>query len=688
MVHQELEDAAFTVVQLEPAEHADIKALRDKLRQFAVFDEQALPAVRALAQDAATQLNLIVLGGCDDPEAALTRASEAIERAMQVADRGSDAGLPPVAVAPAPVVIEAAPSATPSAPAAPAPTHSAAAITIPADADLALMRDFIAESRDGITGAEAALLALEADPADIEAINTVFRAFHTVKGTAAFMGLDPIAEFAHHAESLLSRVREKELPYTQGVASLSLRSSDLLGELMDAVDRAMAGAGHAPVPAGYAPLMADLLNVDAVLAGAPTAVATRTSSDTASDEAASVRKPKADGEQSVRVRTDRLDRLIDMVGELVIAQSMLAGDAAAQAATNHEFTKKIAHTGKIVRELQDLAMGMRMMPLKGTFQKLARLVRDVAVKAGKQVEFVTDGEETELDRSMVDVIGDPLVHMVRNAVDHGIEPPTGRAASGKASHGTVRLSAFNQGGSVVVELRDDGRGLDRDKILAKAIEKGVVSPTQSLTDSEIYGLIFAPGFSTAEKVTDISGRGVGMDVVRRNIESIRGRIDIQTVLGEGTTFQIRLPLTLAVTDGMIVRCGSERYIVPITSIALSFRPEREMLSTIAGRGEVVMLRGDVYPIVRLHEVFGVADAVTDATEGILMLVGDGDQRVALLVDALLSQQQVVAKALGDGVGQVAGLSGGAILGDGRVGLIVDIAELTAVARTHAVAVAA
>lgn len=664
MVHQELEDAAFTVLQLEPAEHEDIKALRDKLRQFAVFDEQALPAVRALAQEAATSLNLILLGGLEDAEAALTAASEAIERAMQVADRGPEAVEAPTGT---PASVGHAPAASPT------------GIRIPADADLALLRDFVAESRDGIAGAEAALLALEADPANLDAINTVFRAFHTVKGTAAFMGLDAIADFAHHAESLLSRVREREVPYTQAVASLALRSSDLLTALLEAVDHALRTDGQAPLPAAYAPVMADLLNVDAILAGAP-ATPSIAAGPVAGEEAGGARKPRPDGEQSVRVRTDRLDRLIDLVGELVIAQSMLAGDAAVQASGQHELAKKIAHSGKIVRELQDLSMGMRMMPLKGTFQKLARLVRDVAVRAGKQVEFSTDGEETELDRTMVDVIGDPLVHMVRNAVDHGIEPAEARVAAGKLPHGTVRLSAFNQGGSVVVELVDDGRGLNRDRILAKAIEKGIVAPGQVLTDAEIYGLIFAPGFSTADRITDISGRGVGMDVVRRNIESIRGRIDIQTVLGGGTTFQIRLPLTLAVTDGMIVRCGTERYIVPITSIALSFRPDRDMLSSIAGRGEVVMLRGDVFPVIRLHEVFGVADAITDATAGILMLVGDGDQRVALLVDALLGQQQVVAKALGDGVGQVPGLSGGAILGDGRVGLIIDVAELVAVAR--------
>jgi two-component system chemotaxis sensor kinase CheA len=572
--------------------------------------------------------------------------------------------------------------------------------TIPDDADLSLLGDFIAESRDSMAGAEAALLELEANPEDIEAINTVFRAFHTVKGTAAFMGLDRLAEFAHHAESLLSRVRDRELAYTQPVANLSLRSNDVLGEFLEAVEKSVHTHEPIALPSDFADLMHELLNVDAVLAGelAPTAppvavaaapvksVAAVTPTGPAivrasAEPAAARGGVKSDADLSVRVRTDRLDRLIDMVGELVIAQSMIAADPAVINSGQHDLVKKVSHAGKIMRELQDLSMSMRMVPLKSTFQKLTRLVRDVALKAGKVVELVTDGEETELDRNMVDAIADPLVHMVRNAVDHGVEGPADRERAGKPRAGRVKLAAFQQGGSVIVELRDDGRGLNRDRILAKAIEKGLVSPNQSLTDSEINALIFAPGFSTAETVTDISGRGVGMDVVRRNIESIRGRIDIQSVLGQGTTFQIRLPLTLAVTDGMLVRVGDERYIVPLTSISLSFRPEPDMLSTIPPNGEVVMLRGEVLPVVRLHQMFGIKDAVQNPSEAILMIVGDGDHRVALLVDQLLGQQQVVAKALGDGVGEIPGISGGAILSDGRVGLIIDVARMTSLART-------
>ena len=725
MIPAELNDAAFIVVQLEPAEHEDIKALRDTLRQFAVFDATATTQVRAHAQQAATFLNLILLAAPGDPAVLLTQASDSIDAAIKACEAASinepritQTDLIAIAHGPgdadalsadmaAPAAADRSRRKTPKIVAAVAAPAVAAIVVhptavdggmVPDDADLSLLSDFIAESRDSMAGAEAALLELEANPEDIEAINTVFRAFHTVKGTAAFMGLDKLAEFAHHAESLLSRVRDRELPYTQAVANLSLRSNDVLGEFLEAVEKSVQSHEPITLPSDYAFLMHDLLNVDAVLAGVETRVAaapapSATVADTvapiaatAAIDAAPRAQPtraaaKNDSDLSVRVRTDRLDRLIDMVGELVIAQSMIAADPAVAASGQHDLVKKVSQAGKIMRELQDLSMSMRMVPMKSTFQKLTRLVRDVALKAGKIVELVTDGEETELDRNMVDAIADPLVHMVRNAVDHGVEGPEDRVRAGKPRAGRVKLAAFQQGGSVIVELRDDGRGLNRDRILAKALEKGLVSPNHTLTDSEINALIFAPGFSTAETVTDISGRGVGMDVVRRNIESIRGRIDIQSVLGQGTVFQIRLPLTLAVTDGMLVRVAEERYIVPLTSISLSFRPEPDMLSTIPPNGEVVMLRGEVLPVLRLHQTFNIPNAITNPCEAILMIVGDGEHRVALLVDQLLGQQQVVAKALGDGVGEIPGISGGAILSDGRVGLIIDVARMTSLART-------
>jgi two-component system, chemotaxis family, sensor kinase CheA len=296
---------------------------------------------------------------------------------------------------------------------------------------------------------------------------------------------------------------------------------------------------------------------------------------------------------------------------------------------------------------------------------------------------VTEGEDTEIDRNMVDIIGDPLVHMVRNALDHGVESCDARESAGKPRQGTVRLRAYHAGGNVVVELQDDGRGLNRDKIVQKAIEKGLIETDKGLDDRSICNLIFAPGFSTADKITDVSGRGVGMDVVKRNVEALHGRVEILSEFGRGTTFSIRLPLTLAITDGMLVQVGKERYIVPTINIHMSFRPARDALFTVAGQGEVVMLRGEIMPIVRLHRLFGVPGAVDDPVQALLMIVADGEKRCALLVDQLVSQHQVVAKPLGDGIGQVPGLAGGAILGDGRVGLILDVTQLCALARSGA-----
>jgi two-component system chemotaxis sensor kinase CheA len=385
-------------------------------------------------------------------------------------------------------------------------------------------------------------------------------------------------------------------------------------------------------------------------------------------------------EMSVRVRTDRLDRLIEMVGELVIGHSMVAQDETVNSGNYLELQRKVSHTDKIVRQVQDLSMSMRMVQLKGTIGKIARLVRDLARRRETTINFVPIGEDTEIDRNMVDLINDPLVHLVRNAVDHGIEPPHERERNGKPREGTLLLKAYHSGGNIVVEISDDGRGLDYNKIIEKAISKGLIQPGQNMSDNEIINLIFQPGFSTADKVTDISGRGVGLDVVRKAVETLRGRVDVSTELGKGCTFSVRLPLTMAITDGMLVKVGNQRYILPTVNIDMSFRPNAETLSTIVGRGEIVVFNGKVLPIFRLHRLFNIKDAVEDPTRGLLIIIGEGNQRCALLVDELVGQQQVVAKPLGDGIGKVQGIAGGAILGDGQVGLILDPQGIAVLAR--------
>ncbi len=599
---------------------------------------------------------------------------------------------------------------------------------LPDDADRELLGEYVTENLELIQGAEAALLTLETEPDDGEAINTVFRAFHTIKGTSAFIGITPVAELAHKAETLLSRVRDKQIRYGGHYADLALRSADTIKELMYLITAAMAGE-TAPKPTGYDALLENVANPDAgrkahepepeedpinlphfrmadILVAerkvdpvVVDAVASARGDEklgtamvkagvvSAGDVADALRKQKkldkmrtATVDASVRVRTDRLDRLIEMVGELVIAHSMVAQDPTVHDGAHFELARKTSHMGKIVRELQDLSMAMRMVPLKSTFQKMARLVRDVAQKVGKEVDFQTQGEETEIDRNMVDAIGDPLVHMIRNSVDHGLETPDERSAAGKDRQGRVELSAFHAGGSVVVTISDNGRGLDREKIVRKAIQKGVIDTDKGLSDQDVYNLLFAPGFSTAEKVTDVSGRGVGLDVVRRNVESMRGRIDIQTRLGEGTMFTIYLPLTLAITDGMLIRVGSQRYIMPTSNIGKTFRPSKSEMSTVVGRGEMVSFQGQQVPVFRLSRLFRIEDAIEDATEGLLLVIRDGIGFYALLADEIIGQQQIVAKSLGEGIAKIPGVSGGAILGDGRVGLILDPPELGALAR--------
>lgn len=325
-------------------------------------------------------------------------------------------------------------------------------------------------------------------------------------------------------------------------------------------------------------------------------------------------------------------------------------------------------------------MSLRMVTLKGTFQKMARLVRDVSAKANKSVQFVMEGEDTELDRTVVEEIGDPLVHMIRNSCDHGIETAEDRVRAGKPATGTLTLRAYHQGGSIIIEIQDDGKGLDRQRIVAKAIEKGIYTPDRNIDEipeSEVFNLIMLPGFSTAPKVTDISGRGVGMDVVRRNIEALRGKIEIQSVAGKGTTFKLSLPLTMAIIDGMIVRVGSQRYVVPTLAIEQSFRPQPEQIHTVANQGEMAMVRGSLLPVYRLNRIFNLTDGAQSVNEGLLLVLEANGTRCCMLIDEIIGQQQVVIKRLGQGLQPLRGTSGGAILGDGRVALIIDVTGLLA-----------
>ncbi|HWK75246.1 MAG TPA: chemotaxis protein CheA [Povalibacter sp.] len=379
---------------------------------------------------------------------------------------------------------------------------------------------------------------------------------------------------------------------------------------------------------------------------------------------------------SIRVSTEKIDELMNTVGELVITRSMLTQLGAKLEGTLVEQLRSgLAQLERNVRELQESVMRVRMLPISFVFSRFPRMVRDLSGRLGKNVDLKMTGDQTELDKTVLEKIGDPLVHLVRNSVDHGIEMPDVRTAAGKSATGTVFLEAYHKGGNITVEVGDDGGGLNKDRILDKARSRGLIGPTEVLTDEAIYELIFMAGFSTAEQTTDISGRGVGMDVVRRNIKELGGTIEVRSELGKGSRFIITLPLTLAIVDGQSVSVGTESYIVPLITIIESLQLKAGMVNRVAGQGEVFWFRDRYLPIVRVHEVFGVKPRTTQLHEGLIMVVEGEGRRVGLFVDDLLGQQQVVIKSLETNFRRVDGVSGATILGDGSVALILDVAGL-------------
>ncbi|MFL6620335.1 MAG: chemotaxis protein CheA [Povalibacter sp.] len=383
---------------------------------------------------------------------------------------------------------------------------------------------------------------------------------------------------------------------------------------------------------------------------------------------------------SIRVSTEKIDELMNTVGELVITQSMLTQLGTRMEGTVAEQLRAgLAQLERNVRELQESVMRVRMLPISFVFSRFPRMVRDLSQRLGKHVDLKVTGDQTELDKTVLEKIGDPLVHLVRNSVDHGIEMPDVRAAAGKSATGTVYLEAYHKGGNITVEVGDDGGGLNKERIVAKARSRGLIGPNEVLGDDEIFELIFLAGFSTAEQTTDISGRGVGMDVVRRNIKDLGGTIEVRSELGKGSRFIITLPLTLAIVDGQSVSVGTESYIVPLITIIESLQLKPGMVNRVAGQGEVFWFRDRYLPVVRVHDVFGVKPRTTQLHEGLIMVVEGEGRRVGLFVDDLLGQQQVVIKSLETNFRRVDGVSGATILGDGSVALILDVAGLIRVA---------
>ena len=588
--------------------------------------------------------------------------------------------------------------------------------------DQELLREFYAESMELLQGIEQGVLVLEENPDDKGTINSIFRAFHTFKGSAGFLHLAALGELAHELETLLDAVRRSELRINREIIDSVLAGADALNQFMGEIGKQLDGrevaapilvpTRHilvrvraalrgevAPVPLVKPPAAAaqtpasradaSIVEVapakDVVPSVAAAAQSSRATPAALAASAAVVAsepaKSQRDGGSTgaggsfVKLDTEKLDSLVNLVGELVIAQSMVVQNPDVQGINSLQLSRSLRQLSRVTSELQRNAMSLRMVPIRGLFQKMSRLVRDLGVLQDKQVQLVLEGEETELDRNIVEKMSDPLIHMIRNSVDHGLEQEADRVARGKAVTGTVRLSAAHQRGGIVITIADDGRGLNSQRILTKAVERGLVKPDAELSESEIHSLIFLPGFSTAESITELSGRGVGMDVVRDHIESLRGKIEIESRPGQGTTFTIVLPLTLAIIDGLLVRVGDDRYIIPTLSVCESFRPQAKMISTVHERGEMVSVRGRQMPLLRLGNYLGVRSHCATIEDGIIVIVESGNASRALLVDQLMGKQEVVIKSLGRAFQNQNLVSGAAVLGDGWVGLILDVDTL-------------
>jgi two-component system, chemotaxis family, sensor kinase CheA len=620
----------------------------------------------------------------------------------------------PVPLAPAPAQSRWQPPAD--------PTAFESVAVLPPGADPEMMRLFCAEAEELLADIEQATMALEAAPDDAETLATLFRGFHTLKGNAAVMRLVVLQRLAHEVESLLDAARRGSRRLDRDAIDVVLAAADLVNRAVSEMSHQLDGrdvgrslslpvtaviervhvvlksppaaaAPSEPGPTAAAPTSQPLTDAPAAAESArsaesdapvtaATAVPAAVAAPAASEPPPAATRPQALAKPaaasgSVRVDTSKLDGLVDLVGELVIAQSMVV--QAAESSGDEQLSRTLGQLRSITADLQRTAMAMRMVPIRGTFQKMGRLVRDVAVALGKEIRLVVEGEETELDRTVIEELSDPLVHMVRNAADHGLEPAAERLAAGKPAAGTVTLRAFHQGGHIVIQIADDGRGLDPDRIRRKAIERGLIDADATLDTRDTLELIFAPGFSTAETVTDVSGRGVGMDVVRRNLERVQGKVEIDSMPGAGTTFTILMPLTLAIIEGLIVSVAGQRFVIPTLSVRESFRPAAGGVATVHGPGELVEVRGRQLPLVRLGRHLGIGGE-EDPSRGIVVVLEAGHDRRCLLVDELVGKQEVVIKSLGETFTGRGDFAGAAILGDGRVGLILDTTALVRLGR--------
>ncbi len=574
------------------------------------------------------------------------------------------------------------------------------------DDDMEILTDFVSEALENLDTIEVNLIDLEQDPSNMDIINDIFRPFHTIKGVSGFLSLTKINKLAHATENLLDSARSGEFLINDRATDVILESVDTLKNLIARVSQ---GTDKGVMPPD------DDIDVNGLRDKLQTLQVSLTKGDkeplgeilvkkkivgqNSLDQALEIQKiqpekrigeilveekmvqphqvasalidqnqPKKKVDAQVKVSTQKLDDLVDYAGELVIAQSMLKQ----KTINDPSLSQNVSQLGLIVTNMQNIAMSMRMIPIKATFMKMIRLVRDLAKKSGKEINLKMVGEDTEIDRNVVDALYEPMVHMIRNSCDHGIESTSDRLENEKPSQGKITLRAYHRGGHILIEIQDDGKGLDKGRILEKAKETGLITGNEQLTDAQTYDLILQPGFSTAQEITDVSGRGVGMDVVKSGIEKFRGQLSIASEKGRGTKFTISLPLTLAIIDGMLIRVNQEKYVIPTIAIQKAFKPEKEDYFTVAGEDEMVKDRGSLIPMIRLNEIYGSSHHKKSVQDGLVVVVESKGEKRALFIDELLGKDEYVIKSLGSNLEEVDGIAGGAILSDGRVGLILDI----------------
>jgi two-component system chemotaxis sensor kinase CheA len=599
-----------------------------------------------------------------------------------------------------------------------------------------LKQGFLEEASQLLADTEQCFLLIEANPGDRATVEKIFRLAHNIKGSSRAVGFESLGAFTHAFESFLIRCKGGEVPIDGRSVSLLLKCNDHINQFIQALKadlnasldsvEIMAELHNYQVEAAPPPeeepeeaedsfgaqevamLNNSLMRPDQVTASPPATAATSVSNDFESSnptEASSAAKPAANvvsaasnppekpvapgrqpeakaaaaansaPDESIRVSISRLEKLVNFVGEMVILQTVLKEQSYGN---NPQLLRRtVQQMGKVTKEVQELSMSLRMVPLRQTFQKMQRIVRDTSGVLAKKVCLTLEGEETEVDKLVLEALSDPLVHLVRNAVDHGIETPSERVAAGKSEVGALTLAAYHQGGRLVIEVKDDGGGIPADRLRKKAIEKGILKPNQVISDKEAIALIFHPGFSTKAEVTEVSGRGVGMDVVKSNIERMQGEVRVDTVLHKGSTFKIILPLTLAIIDGMVVRCGEERFILPLTHVHESVKTRPSDLHMASGLGEVLLLRGENLPVIRLGTALGRKPKKGPDGGYIAIIVRSQGSPFAALVDDIIGQHQVVIKKLGTELQHLPGFSGSAILGDGRPALILEMANLAA-----------